>query len=262
MEGFFGGYTAPGGFEAADIAVCTIEKANAIINRLLEQQNIDSIGMVVVDEVHLISDSNRGYILELLLTKILYCSCKLDLNIRIVAMSATLPNSELIQNWLNAQFYTTNYRPIELREMIKIGSNIFDNSMNLIRSMSTDGYMAIEHDQDNIAQLCIETITIGAAVIVFCPSKDWCESLAIHVAQNIYRLGKSQTPVGEKIRKEINMPLIEEMKAHLRNSPSGWFVCFLMLNQSRFIFQCFRFGFCVGENHFVCSCIPSCRSDV
>lgn len=221
VEGFFGGYTAPGGFESADIAICTIEKANAIINRLLEQQNIDAIGMVVVDEVHLISDSNRGYILELLLTKILFCSRKLGANIRIVAMSATLPNSKLVQNWLNSQFYRTNYRPIELREMIKIGTNIYDNGQNLIRMISNEDYSIIGNDQDNIAQLCIETIVNSASVIVFCPSKDWCESLALHVAQNIYKLGKSQTSIGEKIRKEINMPKIEEVKGHLRNSPAG-----------------------------------------
>lgn len=221
VEGFFGGYTAPGGFESADIAICTIEKANAIVNRLLEQQNIDSIGMVVVDEVHLISDSNRGYILELLLAKILYCSRKFDANIRIVAMSATLPNSELLQNWLASQFYSTSYRPIELREMIKIGNDIFDNSMNLVRTMSKDEYAMIEKDQDHIAQLCIETIVNGAAVIVFCPSKDWCETLATHVAQNIYKLGKSQTTIGEKIRSEINMPSIKEVVGHLRNSPAG-----------------------------------------
>lgn len=59
-EGFFGGYTAPGGFESCDIAVCTIEKANAITNRMLEQQKIETIGMVVVDEVHLVSDPHRG----------------------------------------------------------------------------------------------------------------------------------------------------------------------------------------------------------
>lgn len=221
VEGFFGGYTAPGGFESADIAICTIEKANAIINRLLEQQNIDAIGMVVVDEVHLISDSNRGYILELLLTKILFCSRKLGANIRIVAMSATLPNSELVQNWLSSQFYRTNYRPIELREMIKIGTNIYDNGMNLIRMITKDDYSIIENDQDNISQLCIETIVNSASVIVFCPSKDRCESLAFQLAQNIYKLGKSQTSIGEKIRKEINMKRIEEVKGHLRNSPAG-----------------------------------------
>lgn len=221
VEGFFGGYTAPGGFESADIAICTIEKANAIINRLLEQNKIDTIGTVVVDEVHLISDSNRGYILELLLTKLLFCSRRLEKNIRIVAMSATLPNSELVQSWLNSQYYLTDYRPIELREMIKIGDIIYDNSMNEIRKITPDEYTIIEKDQDNIAQLCIETIVNSASVIVFCPSKDWCESLAKHVAQNIYKLGRSQTPIGEKIRKEINMQAIEEVKGHLRNSPAG-----------------------------------------
>lgn len=225
MEGFFGGYTAPGGFESTDIAVCTIEKANAIVNRLLEQNNIDSIGMIVVDEVHLISDSNRGYILELLLTKILYCSRKFEINIRICAMSATLPNAQLVQNWLNAEFYQTNYRPIELREMIKIGNEIYDNSMNSVRAISKDEYAMIGNDPDNIAQLCIETIVSSASVIIFCPSKDWCESLAIHVAQNIYKLGKTQTPIGENIRKEIHMPLVQEVKGHLRNSPAGKLIC-------------------------------------
>lgn len=221
VEGFFGGYTAPGGFESVDIAVCTIEKANSITNKLLEQQKLDTIGMVVVDEVHLISDSNRGYILELLLAKILYCSTRLSTNIQIVTMSATLPNSDLLTNWLKAEFYQTDYRPVSLQEMIKIGDKIYDDSMDIVRSISSEEYSALENDQDNIGQLCMETILISASVIVFCPSKDWCESLALHVASSIYKLGKSNTPIGEKLRQEINMQSIEEVKIHLRNSPTG-----------------------------------------
>lgn len=224
VEGFFGGHTAPGGFENTDIAICTIEKANAIVNRLLEQNNIQSIGMIVVDEVHLISDSNRGYILELLLTKTLFCSRVLDANVQIVAMSATLPNAQLVENWLDAEFYETNYRPIELREMIKIGTQIYDNAMHPMRVLSKDEYAMIEmieKDPDHIALLCIETICNSGAVIIFCPSKDWCEKLAMHVAQNIYKLGKSQTSIGERIRKEIDLPAISEIKSHLSNSPAG-----------------------------------------
>lgn len=47
MEGFFGGHSPPGGFDTVDIAICTIEKANSIMNKLLEQKKLDSIGMCV-----------------------------------------------------------------------------------------------------------------------------------------------------------------------------------------------------------------------
>lgn len=220
MEGFFGGYS-PRSFDNVHVAVCTIEKANSIINKLLEQNKIDVIGCIVVDEVHLISDPSRGYILELLLSKILYVNQKLRCNIQIVAMSATLPNLDLLTNWLRAEFYHTDYRPVELKEMIKINDKIFDNEMNAIRSVSEQDYQQFPKDPDNIGQMCVETILEGGSVIVFCPSKDWCESLSKHLASFIYHIGKSQTDMGVKMREQINFPLIEETKSRLRNCPTG-----------------------------------------
>lgn len=71
-----GGVAPPGGFSAVHIAIATIEKANSIINRLMEDGDLMSLGAVVIDELHLLGDPGRGYILELLLTKLRYTSMK------------------------------------------------------------------------------------------------------------------------------------------------------------------------------------------
>jgi DNA polymerase theta len=52
------------------VVVCTIEKANALVNRLLEEESLTQLCCVVVDELHMVGDDDRGYLLELLLTKL------------------------------------------------------------------------------------------------------------------------------------------------------------------------------------------------
>jgi replicative superfamily II helicase len=53
-----------------DVAVCTFEKANVLINQLLDEGRESRLSMVVVDELHLVSDTHRGFLLEVLLTKV------------------------------------------------------------------------------------------------------------------------------------------------------------------------------------------------
>ena len=50
-------------------------------------------------------------------------------------MSATLPNLDLLANWLDADLYQTEYRPVPLAEHIKIGQNLFDASFHLVREI-------------------------------------------------------------------------------------------------------------------------------
>lgn len=111
----------------------------------------------------------------------------------------------------------------EYINIIKIGTEIYDNKLTLLRSISADSnelYAGLK-DQENIGQMCIETITEGSAVIIFCPSKDWCETLSVHVAGLIYKLGKNKSSFGEKLRSQINMQSIQDLKTHLKNSPAG-----------------------------------------
>lgn len=55
--------------------------------------------------------------------------------------------------------------------IIYTGTEIYDSKFNLLRSISTDNNHIYAGDQENVGQMCIETIVEGSAAIVFCPSK-------------------------------------------------------------------------------------------
>lgn len=74
-------------------------------------------------------DVDRGYQLELLLTKLRYstAACSADESgggaqdgLQIVGMSATLPNVDAVARWLGAQLYETLFRPVPLTVFLKV----------------------------------------------------------------------------------------------------------------------------------------------
>lgn len=65
-------------------------QANSLINTAVEECTIGDLGVVVLDELHMLDDEHRGYILELLVTKLLL----LRQDIQIIGMSATLSVSD------------------------------------------------------------------------------------------------------------------------------------------------------------------------
>ncbi len=57
-----------------------------MVNGAIEEGRIDELRIVVLDELHMIDDESRGYIMELMITKLLVLQQKIQL----VGMSATL----------------------------------------------------------------------------------------------------------------------------------------------------------------------------
>ena len=169
-----------GGLSTVDIAVCTIEKANSLINKLMESKKICDLCCVVVDEMHLIGDLSRGYLLELLLTKLKYLTANSDTAIQIIGMSATLPNLHMLASWLNAHLYFTTFRPVPLAEHIKIGNRILNSFGKEVSVVANFG--DIKGDEEGIIPLCVETIKDGNSVLIFCPTKNWCEKLSETIA--------------------------------------------------------------------------------
>ncbi|KAM9089600.1 DNA polymerase theta isoform 2-T2 [Megaptera novaeangliae] len=233
VDGYMGSTSPTGHFSSLDIAVCTIERANGLINRLIEENKMDLLGMVVVDELHMLGDSPRGYLLELLLTKISYitqksASCQaylaspLSNAVQIVGMSATLPNLELVASWLNAELYHTDFRPVPLLESVKIGNSIYDSSLKPVREFQP--MLQVKGDEDHVVSLCYETICDNHSVLLFCPSKKWCEKLADIIAHAFYSLHHQAEGL---VRSSELPPVILEQKGllevmdQLKRLPSG-----------------------------------------
>ena len=224
VESFAGSSAPPGGLKNVDLAVCTIEKANSLINRMIEEGSLHQLGIVVVDELHLIGDSHRGYLLELLLTKVLYASLRPGHSssdaIQIVGMSATLPNVETLAQWLRADLYRTDFRPIPLKEHIKIGADIFLSDFQLCRHIEPS--LTVANDVDNVVYLCLETLLDAHSVLIFCPTKNWCEKMAQTISNVFFQLGSTAVShYGAQLRQQLNGDLLAQILSALKGTPAG-----------------------------------------
>ncbi|MCS7133708.1 MAG: DEAD/DEAH box helicase, partial [Candidatus Caldarchaeum sp.] len=93
-----------------DVIIATNEKADSLLRHRAPW--IDSVSLLVADEIHMIGDTDRGPTLEMTLTRLRNRNPKAQL----LALSATAPNADEIAAWLNAELVTLNWRPVPLKE--------------------------------------------------------------------------------------------------------------------------------------------------
>ncbi|MHA1589992.1 MAG: DEAD/DEAH box helicase [Candidatus Njordarchaeales archaeon] len=91
-----------------DLIIVTYEKADMI--RRESPDWLSKVGLIIVDEIHLIGESDRGALLDAVITKFL------ELGIQIIALSATISNPDEIAEWLRAELIISNHRPVKLLE--------------------------------------------------------------------------------------------------------------------------------------------------
>jgi helicase len=95
-----------------DIILCTNEKADSLLRH--KAPWMSELTLVVADEVHLLTEQERGPTLEVVLTRL----TEINPNIQVLALSATVRNAEEVASWLKAGSVTTDWRPVPLREGI------------------------------------------------------------------------------------------------------------------------------------------------
>lgn len=215
----------------ADVAVCTIEKASALLNKLLEDDALlGDIGVLVIDEMHILGEEQRGYLLENILVKARLSTERAGLGSRlqIVGLSATMPNVDLLSNWLGAHLYIGSDRPVPLSLSVASKGRVLPAGLAQADA-AVSGPLPAEcgpRDPDGLTPLVWECISGGHAVLIFCATKNWCEKAAAMLADELPVCPRDQDmqppdPSDLTGRSESIMDRRLQLLEELRQAPSG-----------------------------------------
>jgi len=152
-----------------DICIMTYEKFLAVV--LGYRHVMLQAGVVVVDEVQMISDPGRGVGLEFLLTLILSRRVQ-GIEPQLIALSAVIGATNGLERWLGARFLRREERPVPLDEGIlrQDGSYRFinpDNREDFVESGYVQRLYSKNSNQDYIIPLARRLVSEGKQVIVF-----------------------------------------------------------------------------------------------
>lgn len=91
-----------------DLIICTAEKLDSLLRH--HAPWLQQVRTLVVDEVHLLNDPERGPTLEILITMLK----QIIPSLQVVALSATIGNPQELAAWLDAELVIDTWRPVTL----------------------------------------------------------------------------------------------------------------------------------------------------
>lgn len=153
-----------------DILVATSEKVDSLL-RHRAKWLADLISVAVLDEVHLINDPGRGPTLEILTARLRQVNPKLQ----IIALSATIRNSDELAEWLDAELVKSDWRPVPLKEGVYFDGEIkFDDKSR----------RKIKVEADDLSSLAVDTVREGGQALIFVSTRRSAQAAASLIAEH------------------------------------------------------------------------------
>ena len=154
-----------------DIIVATSEKADSLLRN--ETQWIYDLTAVVIDEIHLLDSPDRGPTLEVTIARMR----RINQDIHIIALSATVGNAQAIADWLDAECISSEWRPVDLQEGVLLGSTIH------FPGRETELPLASSSRSDPVEALVLDTLESGGQCLIFDSSRRNAASTAARVSK-------------------------------------------------------------------------------
>jgi len=97
--------------QSADVVLTTPEKWDGISRNWQHRSYVKAVALVILDEIHLL-ETERGPILEVIVSRMRYISSQTENPIRIVGLSTALANARDLADWLGIEKVGLyNFRP-------------------------------------------------------------------------------------------------------------------------------------------------------
>jgi helicase len=150
----------------ADLWVSTTEKFEALCRTSALRESLAEVGVLIVDEIHMLGDATRGPVLEALLARIRDS----ETGTRMIGLSATVSNAPEVAEWLHAKLLRSSWRPRRLTWQLPVIPAHTDFAVT---------EAARVHLSSAITRLVTRD---GGSVVIFCGSKRNVRRTALVVA--------------------------------------------------------------------------------
>lgn len=180
------------GLNQYQILIATAEKVDSLL-RSRAKWLIDNLAVVVLDEIHFINDESRGPTLEILAARIK----QLNPNIQILALSATVKNAKEMADWLKAEFVSSTWRPVPLREGVYFNEEIKFDGFG-IKKIN-------EEPPDDLSKLVLDTLRGKGQVLVFVNSRRSAQAAALVLCSSVAPL---LNPTEKKALNELSKDVL------------------------------------------------------
>ncbi|MFQ6119689.1 MAG: ATP-dependent DNA helicase [Methanosarcinales archaeon] len=177
-----------------DLIITTSEKADSLLRN--EVNWINKVSIVIADEIHLIDSASRGPTLEITLAKLRH-----NTKAQIIALSATIGNSDELAKWLKAELILSEWRPVDLREGVFFQGEIFFPKNNNTKK--------IKSDKDALIALVIDTLSENGQCLIFESSRRNSETTANKIGNAIKSFIDFIDQINEKELKELALEILE-----------------------------------------------------
>ncbi len=173
-----------------DILILTNEKMDSVIRQGADWLN--EISLVIVDEVHLLGDEDRGPTLEIILTKLMLLPQKPQ----ILALSATVTNADMISKWLGCKLVESDWRPVPLWE------GVYDQGVVMMQDRKN--FEVETSIRGPPVDLGLDSLKNGGQAILFAETRTRSVSLATKASDAVSKkLNEKERKTLEQISKKI-----------------------------------------------------------